>query len=716
MARQPITPSSATVLLQPQATPVDTFMAPPRSNGLQDLADALATVDPGLQEFMAERGREQKDTDTKRADALFIEANQVGFAEATRRGLIPAHASPTLVKRYKQLTGDAIGRRLRAGWASVYDQWADKGTADEKALDNLRDDYIREHIGTDDEEVLAAALPHVRELAADAEDTHTRYRSAQFRQETIRANLAAINSTLDDADLEGLATGRGTDYAATGNAIERQREAYIASGGTASDFDENGMKLIAAKAVELRDPRLLDFFKRKVPGADYTYGDTPTGSALQVDAMDKLETIARAQVVDAGREEEKQRKAQADAATRTAIDALVAGEAIPEDVLAAGSKADADFRVKVGEWKANLAKGLRNGPLVRQIKADIMDRGSMGAVMSAASGIESPEDLDEVVNFAKSFEGARPTIDDILGSASAKTILGVLDSRTKTTSSFLDPVAGMTQEGLEAQFDFRRMVQDWAVANPNASAMEREEAVGRIGKLLTDRLAPSPDDPKVQVYNRDASAVGGFENPYSPAPVPPGRHMGLGAFDKLAPEQQQAAVNEARRQGLGMGEMMQRLDAGETFGAAPAPASKSSPTPDAARGGEVLPPEAQRYLEGFSPEEQAKIRKGAEGRAGGLPSMLDHLQRSGMKPAKPNSATAPSGAAAPDGTPINPTSFDPSAPDEGGTDARPLHAGDGRRLPHGRPRGSERHRFRPHHHGQGIRSRDGPSPRPHRRA
>ncbi|GGE23477.1 hypothetical protein GCM10011390_48610 [Aureimonas endophytica] len=635
MARAPSTPSSGTVLLQPQAQPVDTFEAPPRTNPLLELAQSLAPLSREVDEMLSVRAAKQKEDDIKQADALFVETNGDGIAEATRRGLWPAHTSPTFVKHYKQLEGDAIGRRLRAGWQAAYDQWAEKGTADDAALKAKQKEYVAANIGTDDPEILAAVRPHLSELVGAAIETHSRYRSGQFREEALRANLSAINSTLDDADTDGLASGKGTDYAAAGDAIERQRQAYIASGGTASDFDENGMKLIAAKAVELRDPKLLDFFKRKVPGEDYTYGDTPVGSQLRQTATDHLETIARQEVVDQNQQAERQRKAQADAATRSAIDALAAGQTVPEEVLAAGSKADADFRVKVGEWKANLAKGRRNDPLVMQIKREIVGGAGMDAVRVALPSIESPDDLSDVVTFAKSVGGDEAGgTNNILNTASVRETLATLEARTKATGSFLNPITGTTPEGDEVMFDFRMMALQWAKAHPDAPAEERETAIARMGKIVKSRLFPDPADPNIMQYRRDANAVGGFENPYeTAAPVQPENAQPQPAAQPKADDRTPQQRAE---------------DAGAAIGRMVPPAGSPQ--------GTGLSPEAQSYFDSFSPEEQAAIRNGAAGVKGGLPAMVDHLQRTGQKPKARPTATAP------DGTPIDPIAYHPSQP------------------------------------------------------
>ncbi|WP_210168877.1 D-alanyl-D-alanine carboxypeptidase family protein [Aureimonas sp. D3] len=466
-------------------------------------------------------------------------------------------------------------------------------------------------------------------MGGAAANQQTNYRSKSVYEGSLTAHLAGVNSAL--------ASGGGSEDTATGDAIERQRQAFIASGGRPDDFDRNAMELVAAKSVEMGNEKLLGFFDRKVPGKDYTYGETPDGSKLKQQAVQHLTVRARQAVIDGDKAAEKERQQREDLAQRAAVDAMVAGEPVPEEILAAGEKADPLFRTKVGQWKENLAKGARDPALVRQIKNEIVTGGGIKAVISSLPSIESGDDLSEVVTFAKSFEGARATIDDVLGSTSAKTIFSNIDSRTKKEGSLLNPVTGMSNEGMEAQYDFRMVLMRWATENPNATTIEREEAIARIGTLIMGRFEKDPKQPGVMNYNRDGEAVGGFANPYTdlapgaPAPVvkpaaPPVPKDDRSLYERVMPS---------------------------WLGGEDAPSAQAESTPTADPAG--LSPEDRAFFNGFTPEQQKELEAGAKGN---LPGLLEHIRKQGAGPAK----VAPGSpkAAAPDGTPVDPAAFQPS--------------------------------------------------------
>lgn len=273
--------------------------------------------------------------------------------------------------------------------------------------------------------------------------------------------------------------------------------------------------------------------------------------------------------------------------------------------------------------------------------------------------IESGDDLSELVTFAKSFEGARPTIDDVLGSASARTVLSTLDARTKAPGTFLNPTTGMSNEGMEAQHDFRMMVAQWAAQNPNASAIEREEAVAKIGKLLMDRLTPDPKQRGVMEYDRDGEAVGGFANPYTD--LAPEAAKPAAQPEPAAPPPDDRNFWERNAPAFLGGEEAPTAEGGLTSqDGSTAPTTAPSPAAN-------LSPEDRAFFEEFSPREQESILKGAAGRGGNLPAMLDHVRKQGIKPR----STEPKRATGPDGTPVDPVAYRPDEPDEGGADDRP---------------------------------------------
>lgn len=523
MARAPVDTRMGVELLQPQARQVDTYVQPARP-ALADFAESLAKIDRPLRQFMDKRSEKQAEEDRIRGEAAFYDDNAGDIAEAVRTGKLPSHYSRAFVKGFKNAQGNVAGNKLRTAFNSAFDAWDGKNSDDPEAYDKFVADFFASNIGTDDPEVLRGLMPHIREIDQNGAARYTEYRHKQTYQGSLDAAVAGANQDIDELNREGLSTEEGTNYPVVFQQIEKKRAAFVASGGRPEDFDQSMIDAMSAKVLSTRDPGLLAWFDQKVPGKSYTYGETPYGAKVKLETESSLEVIARRSFTEDAARQKAEEEKQKDAAHRQAIDALVKDPAapIPDDILKLG-EVDPTFKVRIEEWRSTLGRGFSDPARMREVYADILSGKGTKAVQEAFSAgvFGRIEDAREAYAFAKSFEDNKDRITTALSSPAAENILKMLDVRTKGTTDWGDPISGMSNEGFEATYDFRRMVQDWVIKNPDASAQELEDALSKIGKGVMDRIVvPDELNPNSGTYGRPDDL--GFDNPFTngTAPIP----------------------------------------------------------------------------------------------------------------------------------------------------------------------------------------------------
>ena len=298
MARKPVNTDMGSELLQPQARPVDTYVAPGPSP-LRGFADALSKIDRPMRQFLDARAEKQAEEDRLRGMAAFYTDNAEDISTAVREGKLPAHYSPAFVKGFKLAQGQVAGGDLKAKFNAAFDQWDGKNSDDPEAYNAFVRDFIKSNItdGTDPD-VLRGLLPQVQQLEADGFGRYTDYRHQQTMQGSLDAHVAAANQDIDEANREGLSTPEGTNYPVVFSRIAEKRAAFVASGGNPDTFDNAMVDAMSAKILATRDPGLLAWFDQKVPGKDYTYGDSPYGSKVKLQTTESLEVIARRSVAE----------------------------------------------------------------------------------------------------------------------------------------------------------------------------------------------------------------------------------------------------------------------------------------------------------------------------------------------------------------------------------------------------------------------------------
>lgn len=556
-------------LLRPVASPVDTFVRPERSR-LWGALEGLEKLDRGVSSFVAKRREEATREDAIRGEAAFYSNNEEGYAEAVRSGDIPAHASPFFKRAYKQAEGSLAGTKLQQEFSAAYQTWEGKESNDPAAFDEFYKGFVADRLkGVSDPDTLAGLIPALREGHTKFGNAHTEYLAERTYKQGVDAHVAAATSAIDDEEVEGLGREEGTDYEGMwANLTGERRDAALASGVRPEDYDKALFETIAAKAIEHRDPKLLEMLERNVPGQDYAFSDTEEGRKLYADTVDNLTTISVQAEEREWRMQERRDKQAKEEATAAILERIASdpNAPIPEEVLAAASKLDPEIRVRALGWQKAMAEGtVREDPrAVTEVYEDIMRGEGLAAITRAsdAGSIRDASTLSSALSFLKSFEESGGA-DGLLKSSQAKSVMDTLRIRTmpdEFAEGLFDP-GGLSDAGRVAQYDFQRILMDWTLRNPDASELEKMEAVAKIGDTILKGIVKR-EGGGFERYESPAEALQ-FENPARPEPsqeesgaaapqVPP-------SLDQL-PEAERGAIEaEAKAQGITSDQLLREM-------------------------------------------------------------------------------------------------------------------------------------------------------------
>ncbi|AYM81858.1 hypothetical protein G6L67_11805 [Agrobacterium tumefaciens] len=190
--------------------------------------------------------------------------------------------------------------------------------------------------------------------------------------------------------------------------------------------------------------------------------------------------------------------------------------------------------------------------------------------------------------FVQSFEDGEDRISKAMGGQVSKTILDAIRQRTMAKNELAaNPLLGITDEGFEAQADFRQLLTRWIISNPEATQLEIDEQAGKIGKSITDRFEyPDLGGDEPATYNRDPALP--FDNPYStPAPAEQeGGDPEVRAWEKaqgVTPEYRARIEEQAKQKGMGYDEYIRSRVSKGTFALALSQEFASLPDPTTGR-------------------------------------------------------------------------------------------------------------------------------------
>lgn len=518
--------------LRPQASPVDTFVqAPqvPRGNQLADLAEGLSKFDAGLRGFLNERKQKADEEDAILGEAQFHKDNASGFAAGVASGEIPADRSKAFVEGYKRAQGNVAGYEIEQRFRAAYDTWAGKGDPDPAKFDAFLRDFIGQNIKTNDPAILRGLLPRLRSMAENGVSRADADRSNYLKRRNLETAGAEVNIAADEARRDAIAKRQTLDVAALHGRIEKVYTDNLARGGNPDDLSKMVIDGVTAKALERPSTakELLAFFDRKVPGQSYTWGDTPYGRDQKAKTIDALETVQKKAVVEEEKKRKEEEQKAKDSVTRRAITSLATNPdaPFPEEMLKEGEKYDPEFRTKVNTWRENIRRGAAstNPEALRDLNWEIIQSGGRNTDRIIQRGMENgilnnKDDLVAAYKLAETVQKEGNRFESIRKSASAENVVRTIKDRTLSSADKLQPFApgGMSDEGLAARHDFERMILEWAAKNPNATAMEQEEAIGKIGSVILGRLGRADSGLGATTYDRQGLPPG---NPYAKPPA-----------------------------------------------------------------------------------------------------------------------------------------------------------------------------------------------------
>lgn len=524
MPRAKVDPIPLASELRPVASLVDTYEKPAPS-GLRGLADALGTVDQGLQTLLQTRDQQQEREDELRGRAAYYSDNTGEFATAVSSGKVPAHYSPFYVRGFKNAQGAAAGDSMRSKWQEAWDGWQGKDSEDPEAFHQFFGAFIKSSIGTQDPEVLAGLVPTIEALQQNATTQYTQYRHDQTVQGSLTAHGAVISSTVQGGLDDGLVQDLGADYPAIFSNVNKTVAESLAKGDPDGKAVNTFIDVMSAKMLESRDPQLLDWFSTQVPGQTYTYGQTPHGLEVKNATLNTLEGMAREQAAGLSAKEKREMDKLKDEAQAGIINGLVADPAAPFDeklLTQAEKNGDPLIRVHAKEWRDTLAKGSSDPKKLQAFYDDVVSgRASPQAALREAMDHDvfgTPEDMRQAVSFIQSYKTSEDTIQKSLDGRVSSTILSTIKERTADTDP-INPVTGYTDAGLAASSDFRQLLTQWIIDNPNATQYEIDEQAQKFGKGILDSLS-SKEMFSGATYSRNPDLP--FSNPFVPGTQQPG--------------------------------------------------------------------------------------------------------------------------------------------------------------------------------------------------
>ncbi len=264
-----------TSLLQPAASPVNTFVdapTPPSDpSGLLALADQLGSLNSA-----ARRVGRPAETEAGRGGygprrGRLLQRQPDGLCRRGAQGLVPAQNSPAFMRAYKNQQGHdrraAHGRAIRAGVRP----WDGKTSGDLGQFDTFFQNYVKTNLGsTQDPEVLRGLMPGITAMHQAFEDKFVQRQlrcPAQLDGQRPRGD--GLAGRIDTADTIGLLSDRRTTARCTGRTTtgsstrsSPQRDSMLKVGAIKDDIDKATVDTIINKAIEKRDPKLLDLLDR----------------------------------------------------------------------------------------------------------------------------------------------------------------------------------------------------------------------------------------------------------------------------------------------------------------------------------------------------------------------------------------------------------------------------------------------------------------------
>lgn len=526
MARPQVRDVSAPERIQAVASPVSTYVRPadPGRSSLHDLAEGLAAFDQGLGGFLDRRKQETEQADKARAITDFHRNNQKAYGDAVREGLIPPTASKSYIEWYKKQQGHLAGLKLTDKFSIDYQQWEGRDSADPEAFGKFVSGWMTQNVGQEqDPSILEGLAPHLDNLASTGYQTFNQDRASALKSKAQATSGAIVTDTLIRTHEAGRVEG-SVDYDDLWSGLMTQREEAVSKGERGEDFDSLMVDSIILQAEETGDADMLKLLDRVPPGQELSMARNPEVREKRLRALDRIDNRLASRATDEAQLREKQEKRQHEDGLAMAVLALSNGEEVPEELIQQLSRRDGEIRYKLAKYRKEYGdlETSEDPEALMQVyqeidsgagKAFILDMREKGVIRDPATFIKAM-DRAEAVRKATEDGGVftSPTYKDTVKFITNATGYGEI--------SELDGLKGISDETLEALYDYRNMLLKWDQENPDSGLLEKERAARDIGEIIRSRI-PAPEAGGNGEYISEADAAAAEADPViDPVDIP----------------------------------------------------------------------------------------------------------------------------------------------------------------------------------------------------
>lgn len=493
MARPQVRDISSPEIIQGVAAPVSTYVRPadaPKSQ-LHELAEGLSSFDQGLGSFMAQRKQESDEADKAKAITDFHRFNQEGYADAVRDGLIPPTASKSYVEWYKRQTGNLAGLKLSDKFALDYQQWGGKDSADSASFGTFLSGWMKNNVGKEqDPYVLEGLAPHLERLSTGGYDAFNRDRAASLKSKAEATSGALLTDTISRTQDAAKAEG-SVDYEGLWGGLMAQRQEAISKGERSEDFDKLIVDSVILQAEESGSKDILKILDKTMPGQSLSLASNPEFREKRLRAINRINSQQASQSTELAQTREKLDKQNHEARLAEATAAIMNGEDVPEETIKVLSRRDGEIRYKLAKMKKEKEDlDVEEDPAALMHVYQEIDSGSgknfvlqmrdKGVIKNPATFLKA---MDRVESIRKAAEDG-----GVFTSPTYKDTVKLITDLTGTAPTVPFGPKGLSDEGLEALYDYRNMLLDWDMKNPQSSLMEKEKAAREMGEIIRSRI------------------------------------------------------------------------------------------------------------------------------------------------------------------------------------------------------------------------------------
>jgi muramidase (phage lysozyme) len=443
---------------------------------------------------MTQRKQETDEADKARAVTDFHRNNQESFAEAVRTGKIPPTASKSYVEWYKKQQGHLAGLKLSDKFAIDYQHWEGRNSDDPEAFGKFVSGWMTKNVGEEqDPYVLEGLAPHLDRLSTSGYDTFNQDRAASLRAKSQTTSGAILTDTISRTQEAGRAEGT-LDYDALWSSLMTQRDEAISKGERGEDFDKLIVDSIILQAEESGSKEILKILDKKLPGQDLPLSSNPDFREKRLRSIDRINSKQASQATDIAQTRERLEKQHHEELLSRAVLALHNGQDVPEQTITELSRRDGEIRHKLAKYKKEYQdQETDEDPqalmeVYREIdsgadKKFVLDMREKGVIKDPATFLKAMDRADAV----------QKAVGDggVFSSPTYKDTVRFITDQTGTDQLSFDGSKGLSDEGLEALFDYRNKLLDWDMKHPDSSLLEKEKAAKEIGEFVRSRIQPA---------------------------------------------------------------------------------------------------------------------------------------------------------------------------------------------------------------------------------